>query len=220
MPDTMTVIFGIVVLVLMTSRYWGDIKITLHRRAEEKNAQRLSTEQQRTASGMGVQLAAVLVVVGLAFLAAALSKLFGPKPDIAVALELLAIASVYIGLFFFIRSERRRDDRFLRWLSENGAAIEGGGARYRDILITPGTTLTRYEVALSFLVVSFKVPSRLYIVGHDATLLVATAFTVISLLLGWWGVPWGPIYTVRAVWSNVRGGATRTLPELLRPAPA
>ena len=164
---------------------------------------------------MGVALA-----VGLLFLAGALYNLLGPVRDTPETLAGLAIAGVLIGLSFFVKSERRKDDALLAWLSENSSVISAGGARYGDVLITPDTRLTQYVVALSFLVVSFRVPSRLYIVGHDASPLVATAFTAISLLLGWWGVPWGPVYTLRAVWTNVRGGAARTVADIVRPAQA
>jgi len=27
-----------------------------------------------------------------------------------------------------------------------------------------------------------------------------------TLLLGWWGIPWGPIYSVQAIFSNLFGG--------------
>jgi lipopolysaccharide export LptBFGC system permease protein LptF len=31
-------------------------------------------------------------------------------------------------------------------------------------------------------------------------------FSLLSFLLGWWGIPWGPIYTVQALWNNFQGG--------------
>ncbi len=30
--------------------------------------------------------------------------------------------------------------------------------------------------------------------------------SAITWLLGWWGVPWGPLWTVKALWCNLRGG--------------
>ena len=30
--------------------------------------------------------------------------------------------------------------------------------------------------------------------------------SLITLLLGWWGIPWGPIRTVQALYINLRGG--------------
>jgi ATP-dependent phosphoenolpyruvate carboxykinase len=35
-------------------------------------------------------------------------------------------------------------------------------------------------------------------------------------LLGWWGIPWGPIYTIAAVVTNIRGGKDVTA-EILQP---
>jgi len=31
-------------------------------------------------------------------------------------------------------------------------------------------------------------------------------WTGLSLLAGWWGIPWGPIWTVQALVTNFRGG--------------
>lgn len=152
-------------------------------------------------------------------IAGAFYNLLGPEQNLRETLAGLAIGSVLLGLFFFMRSQRRRDEEFLRWLRESQAAIERGGARYHDSLITPDTKLTQYQVALSFLIVSFRVPSRLYIVGHGSSALVASLFTLISPLLGWWGVPWGPVYTLRAVWRNARGGVTRSVADCLAGTP-
>ena len=30
-----------------------------------------------------------------------------------------------------------------------------------------------------------------------------------TLLLGWWGIPWGPVYTVQAIARNFRGGVVQ-----------
>jgi len=31
-------------------------------------------------------------------------------------------------------------------------------------------------------------------------------FMLLSLLLGWWALPWGPLYTVHAIFTNLNGG--------------
>ena len=31
-------------------------------------------------------------------------------------------------------------------------------------------------------------------------------YTLISLLLGWWGIPWGPVYTIGSIFNNPTGG--------------
>ena len=44
-------------------------------------------------------------------------------------------------------------------------------------------------------------------------------FTAISLLVGWWGIPWGPIYTVQTMVMNLKGGkdVTREVIAALNP---
>jgi hypothetical protein len=34
--------------------------------------------------------------------------------------------------------------------------------------------------------------------------------SVVSLLLGWWGLPWGPIRTVQSIFVNLTGGQDAT----------
>lgn len=31
-------------------------------------------------------------------------------------------------------------------------------------------------------------------------------WTLLTLVAGWWGIPWGPIRSVQSVWTNLRGG--------------
>jgi len=31
-------------------------------------------------------------------------------------------------------------------------------------------------------------------------------FTLLTLVAGWWGFPWGPIYSVQSIYSNLSGG--------------
>lgn len=32
------------------------------------------------------------------------------------------------------------------------------------------------------------------------------AWTLLTFVVGWSGIPWGPIYTVQSLWVNLRGG--------------
>ena len=160
-----------------------------------------------------------MLVVGALFLAGAAYNVFGPEPNPTEAIGGATIAAMLLGLFFATRYHQNRADEFEGWLTHNVNPIERGGALYRDVLVTPATVLTRYQVAVSFLIVTFKFPTRYYIVGHDATGGIATSCTLVSLVLGWWGIPWGPIYTVQVVTRNVRGGFTRTVGEHLSTVP-
>ena len=70
-----------------------------------------------------------------------------------------------------------------------------------------GAKFVMFQYCISVVVLTFKRPSAIYFVpaGESATAR-GIGFTALSLLLGWWGIPWGPIYTIQSVWVNSRGG--------------
>jgi hypothetical protein len=39
--------------------------------------------------------------------------------------------------------------------------------------------------------------------------------TLVTVLLGWWGVPFGPVFTCVALYRNLRGGHEHTVGQLL-----
>lgn len=73
--------------------------------------------------------------------------------------------------------------------------------------IRAGARLVVYTWAVSVLVLSFRRPSEIKLVkpGQSAVLL-GMPYTLTSLVLGWWGIPWGPLFTIQAISRNLRGG--------------
>lgn len=64
-----------------------------------------------------------------------------------------------------------------------------------------------YQYCVSILILTFKRPSNIYFVrAGESALSKGLGFSLISLLLGWWGIPWGPIYTIGSLITNCRGG--------------
>ena len=127
----------------------------------------------------------------------------------------LAIALILGGVsVYFVRS-RRAETKFIAWLTANADAIRGGEASYRGIGITPTTELRVYEATVSLVVVSMKLPSRHFVAGRESSWLAALACTLTSLTVGWWGVPWGPLWTIQTIARNVIGGRRRIVADLL-----
>ena len=64
-----------------------------------------------------------------------------------------------------------------------------------------------YTYTVSIIVMTFKRPTDVYFIraGENAVL-KGLPQTLISLLFGWWGIPWGPIYTIGTLYRNLRGG--------------
>jgi hypothetical protein len=71
----------------------------------------------------------------------------------------------------------------------------------------PVDELVRYPYVVSAVVATFRFESRPHRVRSvDGRYLRAIPYLLISLLFGWWAVPWGPIQTWRAMWDCLNGG--------------
>lgn len=161
------------------------------------------------------------LLVGAVFAAAGLKALFFFDPNTA-ALSRRALVAVSLGgaalfFFLFVRTSRVKRDlsEFESWLQANGERILAGGASYRGARITGDTEVTRFLLAASVVILSFKIPSRYYVAGRDNVGFTKMGYTVASLLFGWWGIPWGPIYTVQALAKNLSGGDRTTVRSYL-----
>ena len=44
----------------------------------------------------------------------------------------------------------------------------------------------------------------------DSRFRLGLRYSLISLLFGWWGIPWGPIWTLGTVFKNLGGGVDVT----------
>jgi hypothetical protein len=81
--------------------------------------------------------------------------------------------------------------------------------------IANGGKFVFYQYCVSAFLVTFKRTSNIYFLrGGQHSAVHGLPFTLISLVAGWWGIPWGPIYTVQSVWTNITGGRDVT-PEML-----
>jgi hypothetical protein len=64
-----------------------------------------------------------------------------------------------------------------------------------------------YEYCISLGFLTPRRPSALYhLRAGESGIWKGLPYTVLSLLLGWWGIPWGLIYTPLTLWTNLRGG--------------
>jgi len=83
--------------------------------------------------------------------------------------------------------------------------IKSGGQLQQEI--QQGGKFVMYQYCISLLIITFRRPSNIYFIGHEDNAIVkGLPFTLLSLLLGWWGIPWGPIYTIQSIWINFKGG--------------
>lgn len=70
-----------------------------------------------------------------------------------------------------------------------------------------GGKFVMYQYCISLLVITFRRSSNIYFLrSEDNAIVRGLPFTLLSLVLGWWGIPWGPIYTITSIWTNFKGG--------------
>jgi hypothetical protein len=64
-----------------------------------------------------------------------------------------------------------------------------------------------YAFTISLIVVTFKRTSGVYLVRSGKNAIVkGIPYTLLSFFFGWWGIPYGPKYTLESIRTNLRGG--------------
>src|SRR5260370_34745226 len=77
--------------------------------------------------------------------------------------------------------------------------------------LAAGGRFAFFEYCISLVVVTLRRRSEVYFLRPGTRgLLRGLPYTVLSLFLGWWGVPWGLIYTPLVVLTNLSGGCDIT----------
>lgn len=85
--------------------------------------------------------------------------------------------------------------------------------------LSNGAKFVVFEYCISILIMTFKQPSSIYFIrANSGAVKKGLGFTFISLFAGWWGFPWGPIYTIASLFTNLTGGkdVTREVMASLR----
>ncbi|MEO0535956.1 MAG: hypothetical protein AAF215_19035 [Cyanobacteria bacterium P01_A01_bin.123] len=81
--------------------------------------------------------------------------------------------------------------------------------------IQNGGKFVIFQYCISVVLLTFKRSSDIYFIRADESPgKQALPFTLISIFLGWWGIPWGPIYTIQSLHTNFTGGKDVTQPVL------
>ena len=70
-----------------------------------------------------------------------------------------------------------------------------------------GAKFVVYEWCVSIIILTFKRPSAIHFIRSDENAVAkGLGYSLISFFFGWWGIPWGPIYTIGSFITNFKGG--------------
>lgn len=74
-------------------------------------------------------------------------------------------------------------------------------------LVDQGARFVVFQYTISILVATFRRPTAIYFIRPDESAFGKhIGFTILTLVLGWWGFPWGPIYSIGSLVTNFSGG--------------
>lgn len=81
--------------------------------------------------------------------------------------------------------------------------------------LAQGARFVIFEYCISVFILTFKRPSSIYYIQPGANSIGKSwPFILMSLFAGWWGIPWGPIWTIASLITNLGGGRDVT-PEVV-----
>lgn len=76
---------------------------------------------------------------------------------------------------------------------------------YREI--DNGAKFVFFQYTISVIFMTFKRSSNIYFIRSDqSSFSKSYPYSLITLALGWWGFPWGPIYSIGSLFKNISGG--------------
>jgi len=85
--------------------------------------------------------------------------------------------------------------------------INGHSADNLQQEVSTGGKFVYFAFTISLIVVTFKRTSGVYLIRSGENVVAkGIPFTLVSFLLRWWGIPWGPKHTVESIRTNFQGG--------------
>ncbi len=74
-----------------------------------------------------------------------------------------------------------------------------------------GAKFVMYQYTISIIVMTFRRSSAIHFIrAGKSTVVPGLGWTLLTLIVGWWGIPWGPIYSIGSVFTNLTGGKNVT----------
>ncbi len=89
--------------------------------------------------------------------------------------------------------------------------VEGLSQEEMNHQLEQGAKLVVFDYTISVLIMTFKRSSDIYFIrAGESAFFKGLVFSLISFIFGWWGIPWGPIYTIGSLITNMTGGRVVT----------
>ncbi|WP_017496976.1 hypothetical protein [Flavobacterium sp. WG21] len=78
-------------------------------------------------------------------------------------------------------------------------------------MVQQGGKFVVFPYTVSFILMTLKRSSDIYFIkANENTFKYSYGFVFLNLIVGWWGIPWGPIYTIGSAYHHAVGGKDLT----------
>jgi hypothetical protein len=131
-----------------------------------------------------------------------------------------AVSAAMFGMWGWVKACRRSSRNSLTWIIANRDRITDEPRRFIDspwpsTFLSTDTQLREFNVVFSLFFVTCY-----HTTGYDVrwNFFRGVSTTLWSLLLGWWGFPWGPIRTLETLVVNLGGGDRLAVRDLVEDA--
>jgi hypothetical protein len=85
--------------------------------------------------------------------------------------------------------------------------INGLSAANLQEAVNGGARFIYFPWTISVIFLTFRRTSGVYLIRRNETRFPKTfTYILVSFLFGWWGIPWGPKYTIQSIKTNLKGG--------------
>lgn len=153
---------------------------------------------------VGFSISAILAIVGTLMVAG--NRELATPALIAFGIAgLIALVMAILQIFVMFQLGHA-----LRSSGAGGTSVHSRSSRGSAAPARSRSSRGRYvtfSYTISIVVMTFKMNSAPVRVGKgEGTFFKALPYTLITLVLGWWGIPWGPIYSIMSIVENSSGG--------------
>lgn len=108
------------------------------------------------------------------------------------------------------------DITFSEWLAANVDEIKSGGANFRGTMVTMNSEVVRYFMVWSIIFMTSWKTTDYFLRGTPEQTRGLLASTAVTLLAGWWGIPFGLVMTPFYLIRNLIGGERKTVASLIK----
>lgn len=89
--------------------------------------------------------------------------------------------------------------------------IDGLSVSQIKELVNKGGKFVIFPYTISFVIMTLKRSSDIYFIRpEENSFKYSYSYVLLNFFIGWWGLPWGPIYTIGALYNHIIGGKDLT----------